>query len=73
MCVVGKTTTTWYAQANVSGGRQTKVTVGHWPDVPQVAARRMAADALAAMRRGENRAEGERPRQPQVRAYPTQF
>src|SRR4051812_35171182 len=48
MCVVGKTRTTWYAQANVRGGRQTKVRVGHWPDVPQAEARRMAADALAA-------------------------
>src|SRR5712691_5250856 len=62
MCVVGKTRRTWYAQALVRGGRQTKVRVGHWPEVPQVEARRMAAEALAAMRRGEDPGEARRAR-----------
>ena len=62
MCVVGKTRRTWYAQALVKGGKQVKVRVGHWPDVPQVEARRMAADALAGMRRGEDPGEARRAR-----------
>jgi hypothetical protein len=52
MCVVGKTRRTWYAQALVKGGKQVKMRVGHWPDVAQVEARRMAADALAGLRAG---------------------
>jgi len=60
--VSGAKRATWYAQATVRGGRQTKVRVGHWPDVPQVEARRLAAEALAAMRRGEDPGEAERAR-----------
>jgi len=60
MLVSGAQRATWYAQAQVRGGRQTKVRVGHWPEVPQVEARRMAAEALAAMRRGEDPREAER-------------
>jgi integrase len=62
MLVVGRTRRTFYAQAMVRGGRQTKTLVGHWPEVPQVEARRRAADALAAMRRGEDPGEAERAR-----------
>src|SRR5438270_3086141 len=62
MLVSGTHRATWYAQALVRGGRQTKFRVGHWPDVPQVEARRMAADILAAMRRGEDPREAERAR-----------
>jgi integrase len=62
MLVSGTNRATWYAQANVRGGRQTKVRVGHWPDVPQVEARRLAAEVLAAMRRGEDPGEAERAR-----------
>jgi integrase len=62
MCQVGTTRTTWYAQALVRGGRQTRVRVGHWPDVPQADARRMAAEVLASMRRGEDPREAERAR-----------
>lgn len=62
MLVSGSKRATWYAQALVRGGRQTKYRVGHWPDVPQVEARRMAADILAAMRRGEDPREAERAR-----------
>ena len=59
MCVVGKTRTTWYAQAVVRGGRQTKVRVGHWPDVPQVKARDLAREALSRPRAGRRRAASE--------------
>src|SRR6185369_433488 len=57
MLVSGAKRATWYAQAKVRGGRQTKVRVGHWPEVPQVEARRMAAEVLAAMGRGEDPGE----------------
>jgi integrase len=60
MLVSGAKRASWYAQALVRGGRQTKVRVGHWPEVAQVDARRMAAEALAAMRRGEDPREAER-------------
>jgi integrase len=62
MLVSGTQRATWYAQALVRGGRQTKFRVGHWPDVPQVEARRRAAEILAAMRRGEDPREAERAR-----------
>jgi integrase len=60
MLVSGTKRATWYAQAQVRGGRQTKLRVGHWPEVPQVEARRLAAEVLAAMRRGEDPREEER-------------
>jgi integrase len=70
MCVVGRTATTWYAQCMVhggagprgGGGKQVKLKIGNWPEVPQEQARRRAADALAGMRRGEDPAEERRAR-----------
>jgi integrase len=60
MLVSGRQRVSWYVQATVRGGRQTKYRVGHWPEVPQVEARRLAADVLAAMRRGLDPREAER-------------
>src|SRR5260370_18189423 len=62
MLVSGATRATWYAQATVRGGRQTKVRVGHWPEGPQGEARRLAAEGLAAMRRGAEPRAGRRGR-----------